>query len=258
MDSIVTKEKPAEETRWPPGLWDWKSGLAIVALFVLIYGAASVVAAALQIGAAGGLQSFIEGTQAEQTIPFSASVVALLGNILAGAVSVLLVGAGIKNYSLERIGFRPMERRWLYIALALSVGLGVVRGGLAAALQALFPEFSSIGVELLEQGLINRDNLFNAALLVLLGGLIVPVAEELFFRGFVYDWIRNGTTMWPAIIVSAAIFGAVHFVPLQVVLAFVMGIGLAWIYEKSGTLWAPIVLHLSNNVVFLLLAYLIE
>ena len=249
-------DMPGIVIRWPPRLWDWKSGLGILFLFIVTYGVATVVAAALQVSAAGGLAAFMEMSVDSRAIPFSVSVVALLGNIVAGAGSVLFVGVLLKKNRLERLGFCSWQSQWTVVALGLSVGLGAVRGALAASAQALFPEFASLGVELLEQSLVNKDSVLNAIIVIVLGGLVVPVAEELFFRGFVYNWMRKGLSQWPAMVLSALVFGGFHLVPVQVILAFVLGLGLAWIYEKSESLWPPIILHLSNNIFFLILAYL--
>ena len=255
MTDVIDESGAATQPTWPPRLWDWKSGLAILALFVAGYGIATLVAALLQISAAGGLTSFMQTPADGRAMPFSATIVALVGNIVAGAGSVLFVGA-LKGHTVDKLGLAAWRARWIGIALGLSVILGALRGTLAAGIQALFPEFASLGVDLLEQGLVNKDGPFNGAIVVLLGGLLVPVAEELFFRGFLYNWMRKGLSQWPAMVLSALVFGGFHLVPVQVILAFVLGLGLAWIYEKSESLWPPIILHLSNNIFFLILAYL--
>jgi membrane protease YdiL (CAAX protease family) len=45
------------------------------------------------------------------------------------------------------------------------------------------------------------------------------------------------------------VFGIFHLIPLQMFLAGIMGIALAWIYERSNTLWAPILMHMINNLI---------
>lgn len=89
-----------------------------------------------------------------------------------------------------------------------------------------------------------------------------PIAEELFFRGFMFAGLRrsigggeggtNLAAIWPAAVISALIWGSLHLgggdvgVALQLA---VFGVILAWLYERSGTLWAPIVAHMINNSV---------
>ncbi len=95
----------------------------------------------------------------------------------------------------------------------------------------------------------------NSALIVtvIAGILVVPVAaicEELFFRGMLFGGLRQTLPLWAAALISGLIFGLLHLtggdlgVALQLT-AF--GVILAWTYERSGTLWAPITLHMLNN-----------
>ena len=90
---------------------------------------------------------------------------------------------------------------------------------------------------------------------VIAGLLIVPVAalaEEIFFRGLVFGGMRQTMPLWPAALASGVVFGSLHLtagdlgVALQLSL---FGAILAWTYERSGTLWAPIALHGANNAI---------
>lgn len=83
--------------------------------------------------------------------------------------------------------------------------------------------------------------------------LAAPLGEEAFFRGFLYKSLRNRLTVWPAAIVSALIFGAVHYIrPGSLVLIpglFVVGLGLALVYEKRQSLLASAAAHATFNLV---------
>ena len=46
--------------------------------------------------------------------------------------------------------------------------------------------------------------------MVLIGGLLAPLAEEIIFRGLLYGWLRRFWRVIPAAVVSALVFGAVH------------------------------------------------
>jgi membrane protease YdiL (CAAX protease family) len=92
--------------------------------------------------------------------------------------------------------------------------------------------------------------------LVLTGLLVVgvaPFAEELLFRGFMYRCLRNRFTPLIASAGVGLLFGAVHFdgvavLPLLPILA-VFGALLCVAYERSGTLYSPIILHAINNAI---------
>jgi membrane protease YdiL (CAAX protease family) len=93
-----------------------------------------------------------------------------------------------------------------------------------------------------------------AGVSVIVGLLIIvaaPVAEEIFFRGFLFGGLRRGLPFLAAALVSAVIFGAFHYTgphSLTVLpqLAF-LGLVLAWIYERSGSIYPTIALHVLNN-----------
>ncbi len=79
-------------------------------------------------------------------------------------------------------------------------------------------------------------------------GLGAAVAEELLMRGLVYGRLREMMSVRAAIFFSALIFGISHGNIVQGLYAFLMGIFLAWLYERFGTLWIAILAHMSANV----------
>lgn len=80
--------------------------------------------------------------------------------------------------------------------------------------------------------------------------LLAPLLEEVLFRGAIQGLLmRLFGKPWPAIIVAALIFGIVHWNPVQVVYATLLGIVLGWIYYRSGNLVYVIVGHVLNNAV---------
>jgi len=87
-------------------------------------------------------------------------------------------------------------------------------------------------------------------------GVIAPIAEELFFRGFVYPGLRKQFGMWPSVLMSSAFFAIFHIRedPLVLAYPFLLGMMLALIYEFSSSLVAPILAHAAWNLslVFLL------
>lgn len=76
-----------------------------------------------------------------------------------------------------------------------------------------------------------------------------PVAEEVFFRGFLFGALRRRFPFWAAAVISAAVFGAFHVIPLLIPLMVFVGIGLAYVYERRGSLLASIAAHSAFNMV---------
>jgi len=110
-----------------------------------------------------------------------------------------------------------------------------------------------------EQDDITRDLGYGESVLgsVAAGFLIVAVApftEELFFRGFVFAGLRRGGGFIVAALVSAVVWAFLHFNPDNpegswgvVVQLAVFGLALAWLYERTGSVWPPIAIHALNN-----------
>jgi membrane protease YdiL (CAAX protease family) len=105
--------------------------------------------------------------------------------------------------------------------------------------------------------LATTDSKAVAALIVGLAVAVAPVFEEFFFRGFAYPALKQRWGTWQALLAVSIVFAAIHFhVPsLGPLLAFAIGLGLA--YELTGSLLAPITMHVlfnAANVAMLLYA----
>jgi membrane protease YdiL (CAAX protease family) len=99
-------------------------------------------------------------------------------------------------------------------------------------------------------------------------GIVVPVSEEIVFRGAILrellSWVnRNGQPAdsrqstrraWAAITLSALFFGLAHINPAQIPHAFLLGLMLGWLYWRSGSILPCVALHVTNNTVAFLIA----
>jgi membrane protease YdiL (CAAX protease family) len=138
----------------------------------------------------------------------------------------------------------------------LAVGLGFGLLGFVAVnwvfsllLQAVA---SGLGFELpeVQQGL--REALAKSSLapaVIVAAVLVAPVAEELFFRGMLFQALRDRLGVWPGIVLSGVIFGAVHFEPVAIVSIAPLGIFLGWLFHWRGTLLAPMAAHALFNLI---------
>ena len=87
--------------------------------------------------------------------------------------------------------------------------------------------------------------------------VFAPVIEETLVRGVVFGTIRPASRVL-AYIVSALLFTLMHnwqyfglYPALSILLSCLpyipASVALAWVYEKGGTIWAPITLHALIN-----------
>lgn len=91
---------------------------------------------------------------------------------------------------------------------------------------------------------------------ILVTSIAAPLVEELLFRGIVYKRLRTIMNITPAMIISAALFGLVHGNMVQFIYAFLIGLIFAFVYEKFKTIWAPIILHASANLLSVIITAL--
>ncbi len=86
-------------------------------------------------------------------------------------------------------------------------------------------------------------------------GLISPIAEELLFRGTIYNCLRQFGNVKLAILFSAMIFGLYHGNIVQGVYGCIMGCLIAYAYEYFGSFKAPVFVHIIANVTAYALSY---
>ena len=80
---------------------------------------------------------------------------------------------------------------------------------------------------------------------------ITPISEELFFRGFIFRGLLPKMGPWGAIAASALVFSAFHLSLGVLVPIFITGFLLAWLYWRTGSLWAAIGAHAGQNALAL-------
>lgn len=114
------------------------------------------------------------------------------------------------------------------------------------------PDFSNLNDAAVTA--LGRDNW---PLMAMGTGLLVPTAEECFYRGLVFRPLYSRSPV-AAYAVSMVVFAAVHVVgfvetatPLRLLFCLLQylpaGLCLAWSYTKAGTIFAPIVIHALIN-----------
>jgi hypothetical protein len=84
---------------------------------------------------------------------------------------------------------------------------------------------------------------------------VTVLAEELLFRGLLQTHLIDWLGVWPGVLLTAVLFGAVHapFSPLFAVVAAVAGLGYGLIFHYSGRLSLAVLLHGAVNLLHLLL-----
>lgn len=85
-------------------------------------------------------------------------------------------------------------------------------------------------------------------LLTTLGvAVLVPIAEELLFRGIITEEIRRVAPDWLAILLGGVIFALVHGNIVQILYVLPLGLLLGAAYIWSNSIWVPILMHVIFN-----------
>ena len=85
-----------------------------------------------------------------------------------------------------------------------------------------------------------------------------PIAEEIFFRGFLYNAIKKRTGVKAAILISAVLFSCLHAHLVGFLPIIILGIFLAYLYEKTGSLVPSITVHVIHNFIMVYLVFMIK
>ena len=234
LEFITAFPRLPSPDRVKPRLWSGRELAFAVALAHMAIFAPSVILAPV-----AALLSGIEG--AAQTAIKTASVLALAAVLSAFAARR---GTGFADFGFTRprpVDLHPAVTVCIHYMLAL-----VAWASILAALQTV------TGMAVLD-GDRNIDAGSEGILLIALNGARVttatPIVEEMLFRGLLFRGLRGYWTFWPAALTSGVWFGVLHFNPLVLPVFIALGVLFAWAYERSRSLWTPILAHGCLNAV---------
>jgi len=95
-------------------------------------------------------------------------------------------------------------------------------------------------------------------LTVVLACVVGPVTEEIFFRGVLFTAVRKHASRLVAMLVSGALFAAVHTNLIGFLPILLLGCFLADLYERTGSLWSPIAVHMLHNTLLVGLGLMVK
>ncbi len=143
--------------------------------------------------------------------------------------------AGIQRMGVQK----PLKNYWSLFVMGVIGSIGATC--LSAMAQAVLvdPEYIQ-----------TAQNMYSADFVVqiIVFGFVIPIAEEFMFRGVLYQRYRETRGFYYAAIWSALFFSVTHTNTVQMIYTFLLGILLCYIYEKFGSMKAPIMLHVVLNL----------
>lgn len=221
-----------------------------VLLFVLATASSWLVTLAVMLL----LQSGVGGL--EPMDAFSLSGWRLWAVMVVNSVGLFLLPAvvaapGIVGGRLLRGGYKPVPE-YLFAAVVL----GFVCQPLVAwaswwgtaLCQNLGWQSSASATEAMVVALLPDKSAATLTLALLLVAVLPAVCEEAFFRGAMLPLLRRLTRSWAAAVwIVAIIFSLAHADAQGFLARLLLGLLLGTLYVLTRSLWAPIMLHLTNN-----------
>jgi len=257
----MEEKEPIEETGLGPISWtvgDVVRGIAVAIGIVLVIAFGLGLVTVLLIGS-GALEEL-----ASQDFTFAEfinlltregvfqlwMVILLVGMVVGeGAMpfAAWLFSALKYRCGWRALGFRPFRVRRGLVLAALVVLIGLLISFLYDMLMSALgvePSFA-FPAEFTETGL-------GLAALAVIAVAVAPVAEETFFRGFLFTGIGNRYGYGWGAVVSALLFSLAHMQPGALLPIFILGLLLAWLYKRTGSIWPCIITHFAYNSLALL------
>lgn len=91
--------------------------------------------------------------------------------------------------------------------------------------------------------------------MILMAVAVAPIAEEFIFRGYLHGVLRKYSGRWISLLVTSLVFAAMHrHLPAMLPLS-IFAVALTLVYEKTRSLWAPIIMHATFNSITVAAAF---
>ena len=167
---------------------------------------------------------------------------------LALLVTVLLWVRLVRKKRPRALGFKDLTPANVGIGVAIGLA-GLFVAGIIALLQArIIQSFTHKTVEAPKQ-ISLQHNPQTIALVIIAFSVVVlaPLAEEAFFRGFIFRRLAQRYKVGIAVVISAAIFGLAHLIPLIMLPIFGLGVLLASIVRARKSIVPSIFAHMTFN-----------
>lgn len=192
--------------------------------------------------------------------PYADSILLnFLLTILQAALTTLPLIFIIKNYfrrPLSALGF-VRAPFWRVVGIGLLSGLVIwVLMLIVSFLSALVfgpPQETQTVVE----WLVGADSFGGKFMMVFMIVVLAPLSEEIFYRGFLFAYMRKYLGPVWGIIIAGFIFGLIHFELAHLLPLALTGMALCWLYDRFSNIWINILAHAAFNGIQVLLLFLL-
>lgn len=253
-DEKVWLNGPLERAQWPP-LLTAVLGLSLAfILFQLVISPLVLVLGVLSLGYdSSALLNLPVLVQQQPALLLLANTAGQVLGLAAPAWLLTLLHTRDVRRFLRLQPPRGSELGWALLGLVFLMPVVQWLGHINEALP--LPEswraFDAMQMELIEAAL--QGGLHVGANLLVLA-MVPAFCEELLFRGYVQRQAERGLGALGGVLFSGIIFGFYHLRFTQVLPLCLLGVYLAYLVWRTGSLWSAVAVHLANNAFSVLLA----
>ncbi len=171
------------------------------------------------------------------------------------ALGYLLISIVYFGKHYVDLSFGRIERRMVWPAVGMSVLVAV------ANLFVSFFVVSMLDIYLFmeESESLNKSdpNLFLGIAGILHSCIIIPIVEEIGFRGiFLAGLLKSRCRPWLAILITAIVFALFHMSFVKIISTLGFGIIIGWLYWRTGSIIPGIIIHIVNNSLCIVFAFI--
>ena len=187
-------------------------------------------------------------------VPVSSLSETVLTTVLAACIYILTIGVVIglpwivnnRRVSADDIGLQrwPLWRDILLAPAGLIVYV-ILSAVLMLAVSALFPAFDAGQAQ--DTGFNSITLQYQLILAFITLVVVAPIAEEILFRGYLFGKLKKIVPIWVAILLTSVLFGLIHGAWNLAIDTFALSVILCLLRLSTGSLWAPILLHMTKN-----------
>ncbi len=102
-----------------------------------------------------------------------------------------------------------------------------------------------------------RSGLPSLLMMLFVIAVLSPIAEEVFFRGFLLAGLRAHLGWSAAVVISAALFSMAHLIPGSLPGIFMIGILFGLLYEFTDSIWPSVAMHGLLNAMAVTAIYIL-
>ncbi|WP_339908420.1 type II CAAX endopeptidase family protein [Symmachiella dynata] len=152
------------------------------------------------------------------------------------------------------LGLRGLSLGHLLVVLGLTLPVQFLAHAWSSLASGLL---ESVGITISSQEYMEQmQQVLGAGPLVvmwLLMAVCPAVGEELVFRGIIGNTLVRNWGAWWGVLATSVLFGVIHLIPIQAIAVIPLGMAMHYVYLMTKSFWAPVLLHLANNSLALLM-----